>query len=61
MITKLVGRGLEFQNIVVSEVLGYGKFRSGDTIYKLAGAKVKGNADETMTDVLGRYIHPGDE
>lgn len=58
---KVVGRGLEFQNIVVSEVLGYGKFRSGDTIYKLAGAKVKGNADETMTDVLGRYIHPGDE
>ena len=58
---KIVGRGLEFQNIVVSEVLGYGKFRSGDTIYKLAGAKVKGNADETMTDVLGRYIHPGDE
>lgn len=58
---KVVGKGLDFQNIVVSEVLGYGKFRSGDTIYKLAGAKIKGNENENMVDVLSRYIHPGDE
>ena len=58
---NVVGRGVEYKNIVVSEVLDYGKFKSGDTIYKLAGAKIKGNADETMQQVLSRYIRPGDE
>ena len=58
---KVVGRGLNYQNVIVSEVLSNGKFRSGDTVYKLAGARVKSNADENMSQVLGRYIHPGDE
>ena len=58
---KLVGRGLEYKNIVVSEILDYGKFRSGNTIFKVAGASVKGNAQENMQDVLGRYIHVGEK
>ena len=58
---NVVGRGLEYKNIVVSEVMDYGKFRSGNTIFKVAGASVKGNAAESMQDVLGRYIHVGQE
>ena len=46
----------------ISEILGYGKFKSGDDkIYKIAGARVKSNDNETMQDVLGRYIHVGQE
>lgn len=58
---KLVGRGLEYKNVVVSEILDYGKFKSGNTIFKVAGTSVKGNAQESMKDVLGRYIHVGQE
>lgn len=58
---KLVGRGLDYKNVVVSEILDYGKFRSGNTIFKIAGASVKGNAQESMQDVLGRYIHVGEK
>ena len=57
---KVVGKNLNYENVVVSEVLGYGKFRSGDTIYKLAGVRVKGNDQETAQDVLNKYIHVGD-
>lgn len=57
---KVVGKNLDYQNIVVSEVLGYGKFKSGDTIYKLAGIKVQGNQNESAQEVLSKYIHPGD-
>ena len=56
---KVVGHGLQYKNVVVSEVLGYGKFRSGNSIFKIAGASVRGNANESMKDVLGRYIHVG--
>lgn len=59
---NVVGKGLEYENVVVSEILGYGKFKSGDDkIYKIAGARVKSNDNETMQDVLGRYIHVGQE
>nr|DAK26581.1 MAG TPA: hypothetical protein [Caudoviricetes sp.] len=58
---KLVGRGLDYKNVVVSEILDYGKFRSGNTIFKIAGASVKGNAQESMQNVLGRYIHVGEK
>ena len=56
---KVVGHGLQYKNVVVSEVLGYGKFRSGNSIFKIAGASVRGNPNESMKDVLGRYIHVG--
>ena len=58
---QVLGKDVDYQNIIVSEVLGYGRFRSGDTIYKLAGVKVKGNENETMSDVLGRYLKVGQE
>ena len=58
---RVVGKGLEYKNVVVSEILDYGKFRSGNTIFKVAGASVRGNAEETMKDVLGRYIHVGEK
>lgn len=57
---NIVGKGLDYQKVTVSEVLGYGKFRSGNQIYKIAGVNVRGNENETMTDVMGRYIHPGE-
>ena len=57
---NVVGKSLDYQEVTISEVLGYGKFRSGSTIYKMAGARVLGNQNETMTDVLGRYLHVGD-
>lgn len=56
---KVVDKNLEYDNVVVSEVLGYGKFRSGSTIYKMAGATVQSNENETMSGVLGRYLHEG--
>jgi hypothetical protein len=56
---NLVGRGLVYDNVVVSEVLGYGKFRSGSTIYKVAGATVTTDGEHSMADTLGQYIHPG--
>ena len=56
---QVVGKDLEYKNIVVSEVLDHGKFRSGDVIYKLSGVSVKSNADETAQEVLSRYITPG--
>ena len=58
---QVVGRGLEYKNVVVSEILDYGKFRSGNTIFKVAGASVRGNSQESMKDVLGRYIHVGEK
>ena len=56
---KVMGKDLEYDNVVVSEVLGYGKFRSGSTIYKIAGATVQSNDNETMSGVLSRYLHEG--
>lgn len=57
---QVLGKNVDYQNIIISEVMGYGRFRSGNTIYKLAGVKVKGNENETMQDVLSKYIHVGD-
>ena len=56
----VIGKDVDYQNIVVSEVLGYGKFKSGDITYKLAGVTVNGNNNESAQDILGKYIHPGD-
>ena len=57
---KIVGKGLDYKQVVVSEVLGYGKFRSGNTIYKIAGAHLRANAQESAQEVLNRYIHAGE-
>lgn len=57
---QVLGKNVDYQNIIISEVMGYGRFRSGNTIYKLAGVKVKGNENETMQDVLSKYLHVGD-
>lgn len=58
---KIIGHGVTYKNVVVSEILDHGKFRSGDQIYKIAGVSVKGNAEQNMKEVLGQYINPGDE
>ena len=58
---NIVGKSLSYENVTVSEVLGYGKFRSGSTIYKIAGARVLGNENESQTDVLSKYLHEGME
>ena len=57
---QVLGKNVDYQNIIISEIMGYGRFRSGNTIYKLAGVKVKGNENETMQDVLSKYIYVGD-
>lgn len=57
---QVLGKDVDYQNITVSEIMGYGRFRSGNTIYKLAGVKVKSNDKETMQEVLGKYLHVGD-
>ena len=56
---NVVGKSLDYENVEVSEVLGYGKFRSGSTIYKMAGARVLSNENQSMTDMLGKYLHQG--
>ena len=58
---NVVGKHLNYENVVISEVLGYGKFRSGSRIFKLAGVSVQGNAEENAQQVLNRYIHVGQE
>ena len=58
---KVIGHGVSYKNVVVSEILDHGKFRSGNQIYKIAGVSIKGNAEQNMKEVLGRYIAPGDE
>ena len=57
---KVVGKGLEYKQVVVSEVLGYGKFRSGNTIFKIAGVHLRANAEESAQEVLNRYVHAGE-
>lgn len=57
---QVLGKDVDYKNITVSEIMGYGRFRSGNTIYKLAGIKVKSNDKETMQEVLGKYLHVGD-
>lgn len=57
---QVLGKDVDYKNITVSEIMGYGRFRSGNTIYKLAGIKVKSNNKETMQEVLGKYLHVGD-
>ena len=57
---QVLGKDVDYQNITVSEIMGYGRFRSGNTIYKLAGIKVKSNDKETMQEVLSKYLHVGD-
>ena len=58
---NVVGQDLQYENVIVSEILGYGKFRSGNRIFKIAGVSLQANADESMKDVLGRYINVGQE
>ena len=58
---NVVGKHLNYENVVISEILGYGKFRSGSRIFKLAGVSVQGNAEENAQEVLGRYLHIGQE
>lgn len=60
---KYVGRGMEQQNAVVSEVLNFGKFKivGSEQVYKLSGVKIAGNPNETTQQVLSRYLLPGQE
>lgn len=60
---KYIGRGMNQQNAVVTEVMNFGKFKiaGSDQIYKLSGVKIAGNKQETTKDVLSRYLVPGQE
>ena len=58
---NVVGQDLQYENVVVSEILNYGKFRSGNRIFKIAGVFLKANQDESMKDILGNYIRVGQE
>ena len=60
---KYVGRDVERQNVVITEVLANGQFKvfGSDQTYKLAGVRVKPNENETGEEVLARYLTPGTE
>lgn len=60
---KYVGRSMEQQNAVVSEILNFGKFKivGSEQVYKLSGVKIAGNPNETTQQVLSRYLLPGQE
>jgi len=58
---NVVGQNLNYERVTVSEILGYGKFRSGERIFKVAGVSLKANEEQTMKDVLGSYIRVGQE
>ena len=60
---KFIGRGVDWQTAVVSEVLNRGKFKivGSDEIYTMAGISVQ-NVNQQGTDqTLLQYIRPGQE
>lgn len=57
---KILDHDVEYQEVVVSDILDHGKFKSGNRIFKIAGVKVAGNENESVKDVMSRYIRPGD-
>ena len=57
---KILNKDIEYKEIVVSDVLDHGKFKSGNIIYKIAGISVAGNENESVSDVMNRYIKAGD-
>ena len=58
---KYVGRGVERESRYISEILQNGQFKvaGSDATYKLAGVRIKSNETEDSSQVLGRYIVPG--
>ena len=60
---KYVGRDIERKKYIVSEVLKNGQFKvvGSDETYKVAGVRIKANKEEDTTQVLTRYIKPGQE
>ena len=58
---NLLDSGVVYKDVVVGELLGYGKFKSGNQVYKLAGISIKSNENESMQDVLGKYLRIGDK
>ena len=60
---KYVGRGVEKQNAVVSEILSNGQFKiiGSDETYKLAGITIIPNEEETRQNVFQRYLMPGQQ
>ena len=60
---KYIGRGMQQQTAIVSEVMNFGKFKiiGSDQVFKLSGVKISGNPNETTQQVLSRYLVPGQE
>lgn len=60
---KYVGRDIERKKQIISEVLKNGQFKivGSNETYKLAGVRVKANEEEDTTQVLSRYVKPGQE
>lgn len=58
---KYVGRGVDTQEAVITEVLSNGQFKifGTDQVYKLSGVRVKANENENGQEVLSRYLTPG--
>lgn len=57
---NVLGKNVEYREVVVSELMGYGKFKSGDEVYKLAGISIQTNGQTSMKDTLGKYLRVGD-
>lgn len=53
--------GVVYKDVIISELMDHGKFKSGDQVYKLAGISLTTNGDATMKETLGKYLRVGDE
>lgn len=61
---QFVGRGVDYQNVTVTQVLDRGKFKiyGSDEVYKLAGLKLKATKDGKGTqEILAQHLHAGQE
>lgn len=61
---QFVGRGVDYSNVTVTEVLDRGKFKihGSDEIYKLAGIKLKANEKGMGTqEIVSQYLHAGQQ
>lgn len=58
---NLINSGVVYKEVVITDLMGYGKFKSGDQVYKLAGISLKTDGQTSMQDTLGKYLRIGDK
>lgn len=61
---QFIGRGVDYSNVTVTQILDRGKFKihGSNEVYKLAGIKLKSNAQGMGTpEILSQYLHVGQQ